>query len=198
VIRTFACKDTEELHHRGDNRKFKNIANTALRKLRQLHAAKELRDLNLPAISWRSSPVIARANTASESMISGDSASIGMGTPTMLKSRIIIERKKMAKRLKPVHPGEVLREDFLIPAAMSVNQIVRGISAVTPNTALRLARYLNTTPDFWLNLQLQYDLDIAEDQEGSAIEREVLPRESVVRRSPERQAVSSKRSRSRT
>jgi toxin HigB-1 len=48
VIRTFACKDTEELHRRGRNRKFKNIANTALRKLRQLHAAKELRDLNLP------------------------------------------------------------------------------------------------------------------------------------------------------
>ncbi len=118
----------------------------------------------------------------------------------------------MAKRLKPVHPGEVLREDFLIPAGMSVNQlalalristprlnqIVRGISAVTPNTALRLARYLNTTPDFWLNLQVQYDLDMAEDQEGSAIEREVLPRESVVRISPEGYAVASKRSRSRT
>lgn len=48
MIRTFACKDTEELHRRGNNRKFKNIAKTALRKLRQLHAAKELRDLNLP------------------------------------------------------------------------------------------------------------------------------------------------------
>jgi toxin HigB-1 len=48
VIRSFACKDTEELDHRGDNRKFRNIASTALRKLRQLHAAKELRDLNLP------------------------------------------------------------------------------------------------------------------------------------------------------
>jgi toxin HigB-1 len=48
VIKTFACKDTRELHHRGENRKFKDIANTALRKLRELHAAKELRDLNLP------------------------------------------------------------------------------------------------------------------------------------------------------
>ena len=48
MIRTFACKDTEELQQRGNNRKFKNIASTALRKLRQLHAAKELRDLNLP------------------------------------------------------------------------------------------------------------------------------------------------------
>jgi addiction module HigA family antidote len=156
--------------------------------------------------------VIAKANTASESMLSGDSALLAMETRKTLKSLIIIERKQMAKRLKPVHPGEVLREDFLIPAGMSVNQlalalristprlnqIVRGISAVTPNTALRLARYLNTTPDFWLNLQVQYDLDMAEDQEGSAIEREVLPRESVVRISPEGYAVASKRSRSRT
>ena len=79
-----------------------------------------------------------------------------------------------------------------------LNQIVRGISAVTPNTALRLARYLNTTPDFWLNLQLQYDLDIAEDNEGPAIEREVLPRKAANKQSPELYSVArSRRSRSR-
>ena len=119
----------------------------------------------------------------------------------------------MSKKLKPVHPGEVLREDFLIPAGMSVNQlalalrmstprlnqVVRGISAVTPNTALRLARYLNTTPDFWLNLQTQYELDVAEDQQGPAIEREVLPRESKAKSSHRVYASGhSKRSRSRT
>ncbi len=118
----------------------------------------------------------------------------------------------MAQRLKPVHPGEVLREDFLIPSGMSVNQlalalrvstprlnqIVRGMSAVTPNTALRLARYLNTTPDFWLNLQMQYDLDLAEDQEGPAIEREVLPRESRVKDSLELYAIGHSKRRSRS
>jgi addiction module HigA family antidote len=119
----------------------------------------------------------------------------------------------MSKKLKPVHPGEVLREEFLVPTGMSVNQlalalristprlnqIVRGISAVTPNTALRLARYLNTTPDFWLNLQLQYDLNIAEDREGPAIEREVFPRKSGEKQSPEVYAVArAKRSPSRT
>lgn len=119
----------------------------------------------------------------------------------------------MPKKLKPVHPGEVLREDFLLPAGMSVNQlalalristprlnqIVRGISAVTPNTALRLARYLNTTPDFWLNLQTQYDLDIAEDQQGPIIEREVLPRESPAKASQQLYiGAHSRRSRSRT
>jgi antitoxin HigA-1 len=118
----------------------------------------------------------------------------------------------MPKRLKPVHPGEVLREDFLLPSGMSVNQlalalristprlnqIVRGRSAVTPNTALRLARYLNTTLDFWLNLQLQYDLDRAQDREGYAIKREVLPRSRVKQSHEVRTAVRSRRSRSRT
>lgn len=135
-----------------------------------------------------------------------------MEMPETLKSWIITEAN-MSKKLKPVHPGEVLREEFLIPAGMSVNQlalalristprlnqIVRGISAVTPNTALRLARYLNTTPDFWLNLQLQHDLDIAADREGPAIEREVFPRKSANKQSLELYAVGrAKRSRSRT
>src|SRR5438270_4566397 len=118
----------------------------------------------------------------------------------------------MPKRLKPVHPGGVLREDFLRPSGMSVNQlalalristprlnqIVRGRSAVTPNTALRLARYLNTTPDFWLNLQLQYDLDRAEDREGDAIEREVSPRSRATTPLEARSGVRSRRSRSRS
>jgi addiction module HigA family antidote len=115
------------------------------------------------------------------------------------RNRGLSLKANMSKKLKSVHPGEVLREEFLLPVGMSVNQlalalristprlnlIVRGISAVTPNTALRLARYLNTTPDFWLNLQLQYDLDIAEDREGPAIEREVFPRKSAHKQSPE-------------
>jgi addiction module HigA family antidote len=100
----------------------------------------------------------------------------------------------MPKKLKPIHPGEVLKEEFLTPSNMSVNhlalalrvstprlnQIVRGKAAVTPSTALRLARYLNTTPDFWLNLQMQYDLDVAEDREWSIVQREVYPRQTRV------------------
>lgn len=100
----------------------------------------------------------------------------------------------MSPKLKPIHPGEVLKEEFLVPSNMSVNQlalalristprlneIVRGKSAVTPNTALRLARYLNTTPDFWLNLQTRYDLDVAEDRDWPAIEQDVRPRETQV------------------
>ncbi|MBT1074955.1 HigA family addiction module antitoxin [Geobacter grbiciae] len=93
-------------------------------------------------------------------------------------------------RMRPIHPGEVLREEFLIPLGMSahalalelkvpaprINDIVRERRAVTPDTALRLARYFGTTPQFWLNLQTSYDLKIAERELGTKIEREVHTR----------------------
>ena len=83
----------------------------------------------------------------------------------------------MAKKNQaPVHPGEILLEEFLKPLGISqnrlgrdlnipaqrVNEIVRGMRAVTVDTALRLARYFKTTPQFWLNLQVHYDLEMAE------------------------------------
>ena len=83
----------------------------------------------------------------------------------------------MAKLLPPVHPGEVLKEEFMAPLELSANKlarvlrvpanrisaIVNGERGVSADTALRLARALGTTPDFWLNLQKQYDLDCARD-----------------------------------
>ncbi len=91
------------------------------------------------------------------------------------------------KRLPPVHPGEVLEEEFLKPLALSqhrlaldlgvdprrINEIVLGKRSVTANTALRLARYFDTSPEFWLRLQAQYDLDVEEDELGDRLEREV-------------------------
>ena len=91
-------------------------------------------------------------------------------------------------KVPPVHPGEVLAEEFLAPLGLSqnkaalamrvparrVNEIVHGRRAVTADTALRLARYLGTTPDFWVNLQAHYDLERARDESGARIEREVL------------------------
>lgn len=93
-------------------------------------------------------------------------------------------------KMRPIHPGEVLREEFLEPLDMSahalaqalrvpaprVNDLVRERRSVTPDTALRLARYFGTTPQFWLNLQASYDLKIALREEGKRIEREVEPR----------------------
>ncbi|MGH9714456.1 MAG: HigA family addiction module antitoxin [Candidatus Acidiferrales bacterium] len=101
----------------------------------------------------------------------------------------------MAKKLKPVHPGEILNEDFMKPHKLSMNRlaldlrvpvtriadIVAERRGITPNTALRLARYFNTTPQFWLNLQTKYDLEVAEDEQLAKIERDVQPLETAVR-----------------
>jgi antitoxin HigA-1 len=93
----------------------------------------------------------------------------------------------MATKLSPVHPGEVLLEEFLEPAGLSqyrlakditvpprrINEIVHGKRSVTADTALRFARYFGTTPRFWLNLQAQYELDVESDRLGDRLDREV-------------------------
>ena len=94
------------------------------------------------------------------------------------------------KKLPPVHPGEVLLEEFLGPMAISqyrlardvsvpprrINEIVHGKRGISADTALRLARYFGTTEQFWLNLQTRYDLDVERDRLGDRLEREVTPR----------------------
>jgi len=95
------------------------------------------------------------------------------------------------EKLPPVHPGEVLLEEFLKPLNLSqnrlglsigvhprrINEIVLHKRRVTAETALRLARYFGTTPQFWLGLQADYDLDVAADQLGERLGREVQVRE---------------------
>ena len=98
----------------------------------------------------------------------------------------------MAKRLAPVHPGEVLLEEFLEPLDLSqyrlakeirvptrrINEIVHGARAVSADTALRLARYLGTSERFWMNLQAQWDLDTEYDRFGERIATDITPRAS--------------------
>jgi addiction module HigA family antidote len=98
-----------------------------------------------------------------------------------------------ADKLHPVHPGEVLLEEFLKPMQLSqnrlaldigvhprrINEIVLGKRSVTADTALRLARYFGTSPQFWLGLQADYDLDVAMDELGDRLEREVKTSTSV-------------------
>jgi len=95
-------------------------------------------------------------------------------------------------KLHPVHPGEVLLEEFLKPMQLSqnrlalemgvhprrINEIVLGKRGVTADTALRLARYFGTSPQFWLGLQNDYDLDVTREALGSRLEREVRPQSS--------------------
>lgn len=93
------------------------------------------------------------------------------------------------KTLNPIHPGEILLEEFLVPMEISqyrlakdvhvpprrINEIVHGKRAVTADTALRLSRYFGTTAEFWTNLQSAYDLDVVRQEIGSQLEREIEP-----------------------
>ena len=92
------------------------------------------------------------------------------------------------ERLKPVHPGEVLLEEFIKPMNLSqnqvalairvparrINEIIQGKRRITADTALRLGRYFQMSPQFWLGLQMDYDLDVAADKLGEQLEREVM------------------------
>ena len=96
----------------------------------------------------------------------------------------------MPKLLPPIHPGETIREDVLKPLNMSVNQlakalavdaarlneIVRGRRGITADTALRLARYLGTSAEFWVGLQSDYELRVARQEKLKKIEQEVTPK----------------------
>lgn len=110
--------------------------------------------------------------------------------PMTWKSSITIEETAMSNKMRPIHPGEILREEYLAPLGLSahalaqalrvpatrIGEIVNGRRAITPDTALRLARYFHTSPDFWMNLQTTYDLKVASAELSERIAREVEPR----------------------
>ncbi len=93
----------------------------------------------------------------------------------------------MANKLNPVHPGEILQDEFLEPMGLSqnrlalsigvharrINEIILKKRSITANTALRLARFFGNSPHFWLGLQMDYDLDVESDQLGGRLEKEV-------------------------
>jgi addiction module HigA family antidote len=96
-------------------------------------------------------------------------------------------------KLAPVHPGEVLREEFLKPLGISqyrlardisvpprrINEIVHEKRSITADTALRLARYFGTSERFWLNLQTRYDLEVEKDRLGKRLQKEVVARRAA-------------------
>jgi addiction module HigA family antidote len=100
----------------------------------------------------------------------------------------------MARKLAPIHPGEVLLGDFLEPLGLSqyrlahgisvpprrINEIVHGTRAVSADTALRLARFFGTSEEFWLNLQARYDLEVERDRLGNRLKAEVEVLEATV------------------
>jgi addiction module HigA family antidote len=96
----------------------------------------------------------------------------------------------MPRKLKPIHPGEILREEFLKPLKLTVNKLAVSLNVpqsrmaliaaekrgITPDTALRLGRYFGNSPQFWMNLQTKHDLDVAMGQEMKQIQQDVKPR----------------------
>jgi len=97
--------------------------------------------------------------------------------------------RRIPKLLKPIHPGEVLREEFMIPLGMSINrlarelfvppgrisQIVNGKRAISADTALRLGRFFKVSPEAWLNLQTAYELRLARRSSGKEVESRIRP-----------------------
>ena len=97
------------------------------------------------------------------------------------------------RKMSPVHPGEILREEFLKPMNLSqyrlakdiavpprrINEIVHEQRAISADTALRLGRYFGVSPQFWLNLQVQHDLAVEEDRLGDRLRREVRVRKTA-------------------
>ena len=95
----------------------------------------------------------------------------------------------MKNNMRPIHPGEILREEYLLPLSMSanalaialrvpaprINEVVRERRGITTDTALRLARFFDTTPQFWLNLQTSFDLKVAEIEVGQKIQHDIHP-----------------------
>ena len=93
----------------------------------------------------------------------------------------------MPKKMSPIHPGEILLEEFLLPMELSqyrlakdisvparrINEIVHGKRSITADTALRLSRYFGMTEQFWMNLQTRYDLEVEKDRLGSRLDDEV-------------------------
>ena len=100
---------------------------------------------------------------------------------------------RKSRRLPPVHPGEILAEDLMKPLGLSINrlardmrvpvnrmsEIVNGKRGISADTALRLARYFGTTPQFWMNLQAAHDLELAQRSSAERIERDVQPHEAA-------------------
>lgn len=98
----------------------------------------------------------------------------------------------MNKKLNPIHPGEILMEEFLSPIGISqyrlakdisvpprrINEIVHGRRSITADTALRFGRFFGMSPQFWLNLQTRYDLEVTEDSLGNRLKKEVHRLES--------------------
>lgn len=188
MIRSFQCKKTERLFRRERVREFAGIASVALRRLVALDGAQALSDLLIPPSNRLES--LSGDRKGLPSIRIDDQYRICFtwrtAMPKMSKSR------NTTDKLRPVHPGEILKEtlddleismnrlskEIRVPANR-ISSIIAGQRAITGETALRLARYFETTPEYWLNMQARYDLETARDVWEGRVKCEVRPRHAA-------------------
>jgi addiction module HigA family antidote len=194
VIKGFRCADTRALFETGKSKRFGAILTVATRKLTQLDAAATLEFLKSPPGNHLE--VLKGDRKGQQSIRINDQWRICFRWTTAGPEDVEIadyHGRSMAMRIRngmrPLHPGEVLREDFLRPAGLTanalakalhvpaprVNDIVRERRGVSADTAMRLARYFGGDARSWLNLQAIYDLRLAEIANARKIEREIMP-----------------------
>jgi addiction module HigA family antidote len=191
AIVSFRCRDTRAAFEGRGNRRFATFARVLERKLAMLDAATVLDDLRVPPANHlealkgdRAGQHSIRVNDQFRLCLSGRP----MGPPRS-NAWTTIEVRRMTMKpkngMRPVHPGEVLREEFLVPLEVSANRLAQALDIptnriteivgerrnVTADTALRLARALGTTPDFWMNLQKTFELRTAEIESGAEISK---------------------------
>jgi antitoxin HigA-1 len=196
MIRSFRDRATERLWMGERVKRFSGIGKQALRKLDMLHQARGLDDLRAPPANRLEA--LARDRRGRHSIRINDQWRICF---TWTKEVRLMSKSSTTTRRRPsegaatpdrvtTHPGEVLSEEFLKPLGMSVNAlamalrvpatrvgaIIKGERAVTADTALRLARFFRTSPEFWMGLQATHDLTKARRERGRTIERDVEPR----------------------
>jgi addiction module HigA family antidote len=153
--------------------------------------------VTLREIAWSRCEVIEKGNIAFVSTTSIEYVLCGENLmPRRSKLRTITNagsgprgRRNVESRLPPIHPGEMLREEFLVPMGLSANalalairvpvtrvsEIVNERRGITADTALRLARYFRMTPEFWMNIQSHYDLEMARDAKDRMIRESIQP-----------------------
>jgi len=190
VIRSFRDKDTERLFNRQPLRKLGvGLQRAALRKLRQIDAAMTLEDLRVPPGNRLERLHADRAGQHSIRINDQWRLCFRWAAGDAHDVEIVDYHQEilMARKLAPVHPGEVLLKDFLEPLGLTQYRLSKGLSvpprrineivlrkrAISADTALRLARFFGTSDRFWLNLQASYDLDVERDRLAGRLTKEV-------------------------
>jgi len=191
MIESFKCSETEKIFDRQFSKKLPhNIQKIAFRKLRMLNRSSTIQDLRIPPANKLEALTGNRKGQHSIRINDQWRICFKWQNGNAYNVEIVDYHwgdKMKVKKIPPIHPGEILFEEFLKPMNISqnqlgrdlgvpprrINEIVHGKRGITADTALRLATYFNNSPSFWLGLQMDYDLDVAEDILSLRIKKEV-------------------------